>query len=50
MVLVTGMVTGKTAALFIGSKEIGKAINTEKTKLMIMRRDQHVKQNRKIKI
>ena len=41
MVLVTGMVKGKRAALLVGSLEIGLEINTEKTKYMFMSTDQH---------
>jgi hypothetical protein len=48
MVLVTGMVKEKTAALLIGCMEIGLAINTEKTNCMVMSRGQHVGKNHNI--
>jgi hypothetical protein len=39
-----------TEALLIASKEIGLEVNTEKTKYMIMSRDQNVGQNGYIQI
>ena len=39
-----------TAALLGASKETGLALNTEKTKCMVMPRDQHAGQNHNIKM
>jgi hypothetical protein len=39
-----------TEALLIASKQIGLEVNAEKTKYMVMSRDQHAKQNNDIKI
>jgi hypothetical protein len=37
-------------ALVVASKEIGLEVNAEKTKYMVMSRDQHAGQNHNIKI
>jgi hypothetical protein len=39
-----------TEALVVSSKEIGLEVNAEKTKYMVMSRDQHVGQNHNIKL